>query len=94
MSIEDAQAKWSETESPYQTVAHLHLPVQNAYDPTTQEFVDGNVSFSPAHTLLAHRPLGSINRARLAAYTALSTLRRQENNLPQTEPTSLEQVPA
>ena len=94
MPIENAQAKWSEEESPYRTVARLTLPVQDAYTPTREDFVDGNLSFSPAHSLVEHRPLGSIARARLAAYTALAQIRRQENNRPQLEPASLDQVPA
>lgn len=94
MPIEDAMAAWSEDESPYRTVARLHIPIQNAFDPATETYVDGDLSFSPAHALVAHRPLGGINRARLAAYTALSNLRRQENNRPQAEPTSIDQVPA
>ena len=94
MPIEDAQAKWSEQESPYRTVARLTIPVQEAFTPTREDFVDGDLSFSPAHTLVEHRPLGSIARARLAAYTALATPRRNENHRPQTEPTSLDQVPA
>lgn len=94
MPIEDAMAKWPEENSQYQTVAHLHVPQQNAFDPATEVYVDGDLSFSPAHTLVAHRPLGGINRARLAAYTALANTRRQENNRPTTEPTSIDQVPA
>ena len=94
MPIEDAMAKWSEEDSQYQTVARLVLPVQNAFDPARENFVDGDLSFSPAHTLVAHRPLGSINRSRLSAYTALSNLRRTENNRPTAEPTSPDQVPA
>ena len=94
MPIEDAMAKWSEEDSQYQTVAHLHIPQQNAFDPTSETYVDGDLSFSPAHTLAVHRPLGGINRARLAAYTALADTRRTENNRPTSEPTSIDQVPA
>ena len=94
MPIEDAQARWSEEDSPYRTVARLVLPVQNAFDPSRESYVDGDLSFSPAHTLVTHRPLGSVNRARLVAYTALATLRRSENHRPQTEPASTEDIPA
>lgn len=94
MSIEKAEVEWSEKESPYRTIAHLTIPVQEAYTPTREDFVDGDLSFSPAHTLVEHQPLGSINRARLAAYTALSQTRRRENGRPQLEPTSIEQIPA
>ena len=94
MPIEDAMAKWPEEYSQYQSVAKLVLPIQDAYDPARENYVDGDLGFSPAHTLTAHRPLGSVNRARLAAYTALGTLRRRENGRPTAEPTSADQVPA
>jgi len=42
-------------------------------------------SFSIAHSLAAHRPLGSIRRAQLHAYPTLARLMA---------PTSLDQVPA
>ncbi len=89
MPIEDAQAKWAEDDSQYQEVARLILPMQTAWDPARDEFVEP-LSFSPDHGLEAHRPLGSINRARRAAYAALSTLRRRENNQPIAEITSAE----
>lgn len=94
MPVEDAQAAWSEDESPYRSVARLTIPAQEAFDPARADVVDGDFSFSPAHTLVAHRPLGGINRARLVAYTALSNLRRRENQRPLEEPASVEQVPA
>lgn len=87
MPIEDGMAKWSEEESQYQTVARLVLPVQDAYDPAMDGIVE-NLSFSPAHSLTAHRPLGGINRARLFAYTAMANLRRHSNGVPTGEPTT------
>ncbi len=93
MPIEDAITAWPEDQSVYRTVGRLVIPAQDAFDPARADVVDGDLSFSPAHALVVHRPLGSINRARLAAYTALSTLRRQENHRPLTEPTSLNQIP-
>ena len=93
MPIEDARAPWSEEESPYRPAARITIPAQNAFGPARADVVDNDFSFSPAHTLVAHRPLGGINRARLVAYTALSTLRRQEMGRPNSEPTSIEVVP-
>lgn len=89
MPIEDAQKPWPEDESPYRTVARLKIPVQDAFIPGQSDDEEDTLSFSPAHTLTAHRPLGGINRARLVAYTAMASLRRQENNLPLTEPTNV-----
>ncbi len=87
MSVEDAMSKWSEEDSQYQTVARLVIPVQDAYDPATDGIVE-KLSFNPAHTLAAFRPLGSVNRARLVVYTTMANLRRSDNGYPLTEPTS------
>ncbi len=79
MPIEDAQAKWSEDLSQYQTVGRLILPIQIGWDRAKDAFFE-DLSFSPAHALEAHHPLGGINRARLVAYQALSQRRRVENH--------------
>ncbi len=93
MPIEDATKEWSEEESPYLPVARIRLPKQEAYSEARQQYVEG-LSFSPGHSLEAHRPLGSVMRARLAAYPALSTIRRRGNHDPLGEPASIDQVPA
>ena len=46
-----------------------------------------DLSFTPWHSLAAHKPLGGINRARKTVYTAISTLRHQLNGVPRQEPT-------
>jgi hypothetical protein len=79
MPIEDAQAKWSEDLSQYQPVARLLLPMQTAFDAAKNASFE-DLSFSAAHALEAHRPLGGINRARVVVYRALSQKRRVENN--------------
>ena len=86
MPIEDAHAPWSEEESPYRVVARITIPPQDAYDHSRKTVVEGTYLFSPAHSLVAHRPMGGINRARLTVYTTLARLRRSENQQPQTEP--------
>jgi hypothetical protein len=93
MPVEDATKEWSEEESPYLPVARIRLPQQEAYSEARQQYVEA-LSFSPAHSLEAHRPLGSIMRARLHAYPALAAVRRQGNHQPLAEPTSIDQVPA
>ena len=70
------------------------LPPQDAYSPARQHFVDGNLSFCPAHSLAAHRPLGSIMRARMRAYEVLGKARRAANGRPIGEPSSMSQMPA
>lgn len=89
MPVEDASVEWPEKESPYRTVARLHLPRQYAFSPARRSFVD-NLSFCVSHSLTAHRPLGSIMRA----YPVMSRLRRATNDAPLREPTSIDEVPA
>lgn len=93
MPVEDANQEWSEEESPYLPVARIHLPKQDAFSEARQQYVEA-LSFSPAHSLEAHRPLGSIMRARLRAYPEMSRLRRLGNHQPLAEPTSIDAVPA
>ena len=92
MPVEDAQAEWPETKSQYQTVARLTIPVQTAWDPAKDGYFE-DLSFSPAHALAAHRPLGGINRARLLAYQMLAARRLADNGKSVELPTSLKEVP-
>lgn len=92
MSIEDATKPWSEDDSQYQEVARLLIPSQTAWDRERDSFVEP-LSFSPDHSLEAHRPLGSVNRARRVAYDALSQVRRSESGSPTAEPTNAEALP-
>lgn len=93
MPVEDAQAPWSEDASPYRTVGQLTLPVQQAWDTQKDTYFE-DLSFSPAHSLEAHRPLGGINRARLVAYPALANLRFEQKGVTENQPTSAEALPA
>ncbi|MGI4790238.1 MAG: catalase family protein [Janthinobacterium lividum] len=93
MPVENANTEWSEEESPYQAVARLTLPRQEAYSEARKAYGDGDLSFCPSHSLAAFRPLGSIMRARLRAYPEMSRHRRTTNGRPLTEPQSIDQVP-
>jgi hypothetical protein len=91
MPIEDASAKWSEAESPYRTVARLTLPAQIAWTPE-RAALDDRLCYNPAHALEAHRPLGSIMRARTRAYRATQRYRLESNGLTSFEPTKAADV--
>lgn len=93
MPVEDASKQWSESDSPYVTVATLTLPPQEALSPARLQYVEEVLSFRPAHALKLHQPLGSLMRARLQVYTALSAYRHHHNASPEAEPVSLDQVP-
>ena len=91
MPVENANAEWPEDESPYRPVARLILPPQEAFDARRQA-LDEELLFCPSHSLAAHRPLGSIMRARLKAYEVRGNARRQENGRPAKEPRSIAEL--
>ncbi len=93
MPVEDASKIWPEDESPYVAVARLVLPPQDAYSAARQAYMDDVLSFRPAHSLEAHRPLGSLMRARLKTYSRLSAFRHQQNGVAQHEPRGLDEIP-
>ncbi len=93
MPVEDASVRWPEDASPYRAVARLVLPRQDALGEARRAFVGERLSFRPAHSLAAHRPLGSLMRARLATYQALAAFRQKQNGVEAAEPTSLDQIP-
>ncbi|BDL37493.1 MULTISPECIES: catalase family protein [Methylorubrum] len=92
--IEDSSVDWPVSISPYRTVATICLPRQDAYSPERVRYFDEVMTFRPAHSLAAHRPLGSIMRARLQVYQALSDFRHRENGVTAENTASPESIPA
>jgi hypothetical protein len=92
--IEDASVDWPVSISPYRTIATIRLPRQDAYSPERVRYFDEVMTFRPAHSLAAHRPLGSVMRARLQVYKALSDFRHGENGIRAENPSSIDQIPA
>jgi hypothetical protein len=82
MPIEDASVEWPEERSPFVTVARLSAPVQISWDDATSPNADKRLSFSPWHGVEAHRPLGSVMRARRATYEASANFRMAKNGCP------------
>jgi hypothetical protein len=75
MPIENPCVEWK---SPWQKVATIDIPTQTFNSPEQVAFGE-SLSFSPWHCLKEHQPLGAINRARRAAYEAISIFRLQQN---------------
>lgn len=94
MPIEDASVEWDEKASPYRTVARIVAPPQTSWSPDRAHLVDDRMYFSPWHALAAHRPLGSVNRARRQAYEVSAEYRAKFNGCPMREPSRLEALPA
>ncbi len=94
MPVEDASKPWPEDESPYRTVATVTLPAQESFSPARRTYAEDVLSWRPWYGLVAHRPLGSINRVRNRVYAELGAFRHDQNARAEEDPTSLEQVPA
>lgn len=74
--IEDASVEWPEDKYPSVTVAKITIPPQDFDSPERRALCEA-LFFSPWHGLTSHRPLGGINRMRLAVYEASSNFRHQ-----------------
>ncbi|MCJ2025537.1 catalase family protein [Methylobacterium sp. J-067] len=92
MPVEDAAAMWSEDESPYLPVARITAVPQDTWSDGMRAWVEDNLAFNPWTGLAAHRPLGSVMRARRPAYAAARDYRSQGNGVDIGEPTKLPQA--
>ncbi|HTV77229.1 MAG TPA: catalase family protein [Steroidobacteraceae bacterium] len=86
MPVEDAAVVWPEDLSPYQPVARVFFPRQSAWNESRARALEEGIAFSPWHGIEAHRPLGSVMRARKAAYEASARFRAEHNAQPLHEP--------
>lgn len=87
--IEDAAAQWSEEESPYVAVARIEATPQETWSDALRDLVEDRLAFNPWTGLAAHRPLGSVMRARRPAYAAARAYRAEANGVSITEPAHL-----
>lgn len=86
MPIEDASVEWPQDKSPFVPVARITVGPQTAWDEAKSSEMDDGLAFSPWHGLAAHRPLGSINRVRHAAYDSSAGARSPRGRCPVQEP--------
>ena len=93
MPIEDASVPWPEDKSPYLPVARIFVPPQDAWNEARSATVDDGMAFSPWHGLAAHRPIGSIMRARKGAYPASARFRAEHNGRAVAEPKTVLDLP-
>lgn len=84
--IEDPTVQWMEEDSPFQTVATIRAGRQDSWDEAQVQKVNEDMRFSPWTGLLAHQPLGNINRARKSTYEHSSAFRASFNHCPIHEP--------
>ena len=86
MPVEDSATEWPEDESPYVAVARVNANPQQSWSEELWAEVESGLAFSPWIGLAAHRPLGSIMRARRPAYAAAREYRGQANGIRIEEP--------
>ena len=84
--IEDPTVEWKEADSPFQTVATIHVGRQDSWDAGQVQKVNEEMRFSPWIGLAAHQPLGNINRARKEPYEHSAEYRVRFNGCPIHEP--------
>ena len=92
MPIEDASVIWPEDESPYITVATIVVEPQTSWDEKISPMVEDKLAFGPWNGIAAHRPLGSVMRARKATYDSSTNYRKQFNGCPLGEVRSLDKL--
>jgi hypothetical protein len=86
MPVEDSSIVWPTDLSPFVTVATFTVPPQRAWSESRAVVGDDQLAFNPWHGIQEHRPLGSINRVRKAAYEMSAQFRGQINKCPMHEP--------
>lgn len=84
--VEDPTVQWDEEEAPFQTVATITVPRQDSWDTARVQAVDEKMHFMIWTGLVAHRPLGNINRARRETYIHSAQFRARFNGCPMHEP--------
>ena len=90
MPIEDSSIPWPEDKSPYIAVGRISVLSQQAWSDARAAVIDDGLSFSPWHGVQAHRPIGSVMRARKKAYEASAKFRAANNRHPISEPKTLD----
>jgi len=80
MPIEDASVVWPEDLSPFRAVARIRMEAQDSWNEDAGSTQD-RLAFSPWNGVTAHRPLGSINRARKPVYAQSQRFRAEQNGL-------------
>ena len=93
MPVENAHKEWSEDKSPYVSIGRITVKPQTGWSEARSKIVDDGLSFTPWHGLAAHRPLGSVMRARKRAYEMSALFRAEKNGVRVEEPREAVRLP-
>ncbi len=91
--VENAHKVWDEDKSPYLSVGRITVKPQTGWSEARSKVVDDGLSFTPWHGLAAHRPLGSVMRARKRAYEMSARFRAEHNGVTVQEPREAVRLP-
>ncbi|MBT2246887.1 catalase family protein [Sphingobium sp. BHU LFT2] len=86
--VEDPTVEWDEAEAPFQRVGVLRMPAQDSWDAALVQRVNEEMRFSPWTGIVAHQPLGNVNRARRDPYRHSADFRARVNGCPYHEPSA------
>lgn len=87
MPINDASVIWDMKKSKIVKLATIKIPMQIFATKERYKLAE-NLSFSPGHSLIEHRPIGDINEARVKIYEEMSKFRHSRNSEVLYEPTN------
>lgn len=87
MPLDDASVEWDEKVSPYIKVAEIKIDKQDFINTKRYNFAE-KLSYSPAHSLMQHKPIGGLNKARCIIYKNMSMFRHKRNNQSMFEPST------
>lgn len=91
--VEYSGNEWDSEKYPWQTVATLKIPKQEAFDLERKSFWEDHMRLDPWHGLKCYQPLGSSNRLRRVVYPASSALRRKLNGRKEIWVRSIDEIP-
>jgi hypothetical protein len=78
MPVEDIAVQWDEEAAPLVKVATVTIP-QQEFRTAARYALAEELTFSIAHTLAEHRPIGAVARARISIYGAMAAWRHQRD---------------
>ena len=93
MPIENPHKTWDEDKSPYLPVGRITVAPQTGWSEARSKAVDDGMAFTVWRGLAAHRPLGSVNRARKRAYEMSAAFRAEHNGVPVVDPREAPNLP-
>ncbi|MFD9575336.1 hypothetical protein ACFWBI_36640 [Streptomyces sp. NPDC059982] len=78
MPVEDIAVRWSEEKAPLVKVATVTIPQQEFRTAARNQLAE-ELTFSIAHALQEHRPIGAVARARMRIYAGMAAWRHNRD---------------